>query len=246
MITFVHSTSLSTMIPTKRLLITFFACLLIFIVYGSAAAQTLWVKPSSEITMRRGKGTDFKIISVIRDGTPISLISEEDDWAKIRLESGREGWVLRRYLSDTPPLKEQVERLNIEKQELVLTNQTLKERYENLTAEKEQVEERLTSQRAHIEEQFKACVADRDSISNEYTTLQADTADVIQTKKDLKAARAKTESLEKELSRYKQENERLTKNETLKWFLAGGGVLLLGWLIGLISRRSRKKRPSLL
>lgn len=238
------------MMPTQRLAIslttTISVCFLIILLYGSAAAQTLWVKPSSEITMRRGQGTDFKIVAVIKDGTRIELIEEQDDWAQIRLESGKEGWVLRRFLSDMPPLGQQVDLLEGEKQVLTQTNQDLKQRFDDLTAEKDQIEQELTSQRTHIEEQFRACVADRDSINNQYTALQEDTADVIKTKKDLSDARAKIDSLDKELSRYKQENARLSKNDTLKWFLAGGGVLLLGWLIGLISRGSKKKRPSLL
>lgn len=234
------------MMSMKRLATTISVCFLIVLLCGGAAAQTLWVKPSSEITMRRGKGTDFKIISVIKDGTPIELVEEQDDWAQIRLESGKEGWVLRRFLSDKPPLGEQVDLLEREKDELARTNQDLKQRFDDLTAEKEQVEQELTSQRTHMEEQFNACVVDRDSINDQFTTLQEDTADVIKTKKDLTDAQSQIDSLQKELSRYKQENEQLSKNETLKWFLAGGGVLFLGWLIGLISRRSKKKRPSLL
>jgi len=196
--------------------------------------------------MRRGKGTDFKIVAVVRDGTAIELLSESEDWAQVRLESGKEGWVLRRFLSDEPPLGQKVELLEQEKQVLTRTNRELKQRFDELSAEKERVEQELVGQRTQIEDQLKACVADRDSIHDQYTTLQADTADVIKTKKDLAGARTRIESLEKELSRYKEENEQLSKNETLKWFLAGGGVLFLGWLIGLISRRSRKKRPSLL
>jgi len=223
------------MMPITRPTIVFFASFLILLVCGSAAAETLWVKPSSEITMRRGQGTDFKIVSVIRDGTPVEPLEQQDDWTQIRTENGKQGWVLTRYLSDKPPLGQQVELLESEKVELTRTNDDLNQR---LTE--------MTSQRAEIEEQFKACIADRDTIHNQYTALQSDTADVIKTKEDLADALTSVELLQKDLSRYKEENERLSKNETLKWFLAGGGVLLLGWLIGLVSRSSKKKRPSLL
>lgn len=234
------------MMPIKRVATMSAVFVLLSSLIGVAAAQTLWVKPSSEITMRRGQGTDFKIIAVIKDGTPIELLDEQEDWAQIRLESGKEGWVLRRFLSDKPPLGEQVTLLQQEKQGLNQANQDLQQRLDDLTAEKERVEQELTAQKTHMEEQFNACIADRDSINNQYTTLQEDTADVIKTKEDLAAALTKVDSLEKELSRYKKENERLSKNETLKWFLAGGGILFLGWLIGLISRKSKRKRPSLL
>ncbi|MGA7278512.1 MAG: hypothetical protein WBW79_11280, partial [Desulfocapsaceae bacterium] len=68
----------------------------------------------------------------------------------------------------------------------------------------------------------------------------------IQTKEDLKQAQARLVDLQAQLSTVQQENEGLAKSQTLKWFLAGGGVLFLGWIIGLFSGRSRKKRSSLL
>ncbi len=209
-------------------------------------AENLYVKPSSEITMRRGMGTDFKIIAVLKDGTPVELISESDDWAQVRLGSGKEGWVLRRFLSATPPLGEQVEQLQREKQVLTETTQSLKTRVDQLTAERDEIENRLGEEKAAVERDLNQCLVERTTINEDFVNLQEDTADVIQTKKDLQSARARVEELEGQVGTLSRENQRLGKTETLKWFLAGGGVFFLGWLIGMISRKSRKKRSSLL
>jgi SH3 domain protein len=215
-------------------------CLVVFLALPAAVsgwAENLYVKPSSEITMRRGKGTDFKIIAVLKDGTPVEMLAEADDWAQVRLESGKEGWVLRRFLSTEPPLGEQVELLQREKGVLTETTQSLKNRVDQLVAEKDEVERRLSDEKAEVE---------RATINEDYLTLQEDTADVIQTKTDLESARARVAELESQTESLKKENQRLSKTDTLKWFLAGGGVFFLGWLIGMISRKSRKKRSSLL
>ena len=212
----------------------------------SGWAENLYVKPSSEITMRRGKGTDFKIIAVLKDGTPVEMLAEADDWAQVRLESGREGWVLRRFLSDTLPLGQQVESLQREKQVLTETTQSLKSRVDQLTAEKDEIERRLSDEKAEVEQELNQCVVERTTVNEDYLTLQEDTADVIQTKTDLESARTRVEELERQVGTLQKENDRLGKTETLKWFLAGGGVLFVGWLIGMISRKSRKKRSSLL
>lgn len=209
-------------------------------------ADNLYVKPSSEITMRRGKGTDFKIIAVIKDGTPVELLEEADDWAQVRLESGKEGWVLRRYLSTTPPLGQQVQQLEREKQVLTETTQSLKLRVDQLTTERDEVERRLSEEKDEVDRQLTQCIAERTTLDENYLRLQEDTADVIQTKNDLEAARARVADLESQAETLKSENQRLSKTDTLKWFLAGGGVFFGGWLIGMVSRRSRKKRSSLL
>ncbi|NNK13032.1 MAG: TIGR04211 family SH3 domain-containing protein [Desulfofustis sp.] len=212
----------------------------------SGWAQKLYVKPSSEITMRRGQGTDFKIIAVLKDGTPVEMLAEADDWAQVRLESGREGWVLRRYLSDAPPLGQQVEQLQREKEVLTETTQSLKSRVDQLTAEKDEVERRLSDEKAEVERELNQCVVERTTINEDFLNLQEDTADVIQTKTDLDSARTRVEDLESQVGKLQKENDRLGKTEMLKWFLAGGGVLFLGWIIGMVSRKSRKKRSSLL
>ncbi len=216
----------------------FAACtvaLLVFSASLNAVAQTLYVKPSSEITLRRGQGTDFKIIAVVRDGTAVELLSEENEWAQVRLPEGKEGWVLRRYLSETPPLGQQLEQLEQEKAALTRATETLQQRLDETNAEKDR-----------IDREYQLCLTEHSDISDKYMTLQDDTADVVQTKEDLKQAQARLVDLQAQLSTVQQENEGLAKSQTLKWFLAGGGVLFLGWIIGLFSGRSRKKRSSLL
>jgi SH3 domain protein len=165
----------------------------------------------------------------------VELLLEENEWAQVRLPEGKEGWVLRRYLSETPPLGQQLEQLEQEKAALTRTTETLQQRLDETNAEKDR-----------IDREYQLCLAEHSDISDKYMTLQDDTADVIQTKEDLKQAQARLVDLQAQLSTVQQENEGLAKSQTLKWFLAGGGVLFLGWIIGLFSGRSRKKRSSLL
>jgi hypothetical protein len=54
------------------------------------------------------------------------------------------------------------------------------------------------------------------------------------------------QKLQANLQNIQQQNEDLRRKTALTWFLAGGGVLLAGWIIGLITCRSKKRRPSLL
>ncbi len=232
--------------PSHRFLLT---CLILptFICAAiPASSETLYVKPSSEITMRRGQGTDFKIIAVIRDGTPVDVLTSTDDWAQVRLEDGKEGWVLRRFLSEEPPLGEQVQQLQREKQVLSQTTQSLKQRVDSLIAERDEIEGRLSDEKEQVEKELNECVVERTTINDQFLRLQEDTADVIQTKNDLEQAQAQVADLDQQLSQLQEKTRRLRKTETLKWFLAGGGVFFGGWLIGMISRRSRKKRSSLL
>lgn len=200
-----------------------------------ATAATFYVKPSSEIPIRRGQGTQYKIIAVVTNGSAVQLVEEQQDWALVRLDSGKQGWILKRYLSDTPPLDKQVELLKEEKQELE-KNKGLAET--NL--------DELVSVNAKVESDLSTCLINLRDTEDSYKSLQEDTVDVVLTKKKLETAQHTIEQLNQELSTLQIENAVLKKNETVKWFLAGSGVLLIGWIIGKFTGRSRKKKPSLL
>ncbi|HEB49761.1 MAG TPA: TIGR04211 family SH3 domain-containing protein [Desulfobulbus sp.] len=214
----------------------FLATVLFFLLAtGGAVAKTLFVKPSAEVPLRRGQGKDYKIVAVLQDGTPVELLKTDDPWARVRLESGREGWILKRYLSGEPPLQEQLAALRREKEALVQRCEKTQRQLQELTDANAQTEKELT-----------ACMIERDRTRADYQALRKDTADVVRTKKRLADALQQVKSLESRLSTVQAENRTLKKNSRLMWFLSGSGVLLLGWLIGLISGRSRKRRSSLL
>jgi len=129
---------------------------------------------------------------------------------------------------------------------LTETTQTLKNRVDQLMTEKDEVERRLIDEKEEVERQLNQCVVERTTINEDFLNLQEDTADVIQTKNDLESALTRVAELQSQTERLEKENQRLGKTDTLKWFLAGGGVFFVGWIIGMISRKSRKKRSSLL
>lgn len=198
-------------------------------------AATYYVKPSSEIPIRRGQGTKYKIVAVLANGSAVELIEEQQDWALVSLESGKRGWILKRYLSNTPPLDRQVELLKEEKQVLQEKKGQAEAKFEELVTVNTEIEEDLT-----------VCLSELGTTKDRYQSLQADTVDVVQTKKNLETAQQTIEGLNQELSDLQIENAVLKKNETVKWFLAGSGVLLIGWIIGRFTGRSRKRKPSLL
>ncbi len=215
------------LLPLVMLLVAFLA--------QTALAGTWFVKPSAEVPLRRGQGKDYRIVAVLQNGTPVELLETEEPWARIRLASGKEGWILKRYLSSEPPLGQQIVALREEKKNLEQECARTRRELQDLTAANAQTEKELT-----------ACLIERDRIKADFQTLQQDTADVVRTKKKLTDSLLRVKNLEASLSAAQAENSTLKKNARLKWFLAGGGVLVLGWLLGLITGRSRKRRSSLL
>ncbi len=197
----------------------------------AALGETRYIKPSSEIALRRGQGIDFRIIAMVRDGASVELLEEDDSYAKIRLGNDKEGWMLKRFLSDTPPLIEVVASLRNDKEEL---EQKETELIQNL--------EELSSSLARNKTELDSTLNERNQIWTDFQTLQRETADAVQVNKELLKTKENNKHLLQELASTQKNSEQLKKNFAIKWFLAGAGVLLIGMFIGgAISGKSRKR-----
>ncbi|MBI4775083.1 MAG: SH3 domain-containing protein [Deltaproteobacteria bacterium] len=69
------------------------------------AQSTLWVT-SQAAKLKADKKASSETIATLAVGDEVKLVSEEGSWYKIRTSDGREGWMYRGRLSDSPPQKE--------------------------------------------------------------------------------------------------------------------------------------------
>jgi SH3 domain protein len=198
-------------------------------------AQTRYIKPSSEIVVRRGQGTEFKIIAMVKDGVSVEFLEASKTHARIRLANGKEGWILKRFLSNEPPLDAIVASLRTENEIVVQKEIDTTLKFDAMSATLTQTEQELD-----------ATLRERDQLKADYLQLQEDTADTILMKTDLEKSIKNNEILSQKLAALQLENSSLEDDNSFKWFLAGGGVLVFGMLIGSISTKSSRRKPSLL
>lgn len=197
-------------------------------------AETLYIKPSAEIPLRRGQGTDYRIVAIVPDGTPVTLVEKTGTWAKIQTEEGKEGWILQRYLTADTPLKERVESLQKE-------NDALAAKFTLLEAKNNELQELNTALQATLDNNK----VELESTTGKYEQLMKDTADVIAIKNNLSQSKKAITRLQQDLGNISAENKRLKASQNIRWFLAGGGTLIFGCIVGLISAKSRKRKSSL-
>ena len=209
-------------------------CGVVILWTNSVQAQTWYVKPTAEIPLRRGQGSDYKILAIVSDGVPVSIIEENDTWAKVTTTDGKEGWILKRYLTQQTPLDQVVTTLKSE-------NRTLEQQLTETRAENEElqrVQEALENTLANQKQELA-------TLAEKHNTLVEDTANVITIKSNLEKSREAITDLQQKIGVVVAENNRLKASQNIRWFLAGGGTLILGCIIGLIISRSRKKKSSL-
>ena len=182
-----------------------------------AAAETRFVE--IEVTLRRGPGTDFGISQMVRSGSPVEVLetNRAAGWTRVRVPGGAQGWMLSRYLVANPAGQ----------QELIAAQQ----RIEELT----QANREVTGERNRL-------MNESDNLAEELAKLKELSSDAIALEATNQRLQASVDRLEREVSTLKEENRLLVANVKRDWFLAGGGVLLAGLLMGLILPRIQWRR----
>ncbi|MBU1274444.1 MAG: TIGR04211 family SH3 domain-containing protein [Proteobacteria bacterium] len=190
----------------------------------ATAQETLYVTDQVRITVRSGPSTGNKVTGTAVTGDKMTLLgAKPEGWSLVRLSNGKEGWVLTRFL-----VKERPAVLRLA--ELDPTNKDQALRLEQAHKENQRLTKELGEAEAKLAE-----------LQTRFDKLSADAADVVALKARHQKLKAQFEEQGKQNTELVVENKSLKFSGDLKWFLAGAGVLVVGWLMGLALHR-RKKR----
>ena len=193
----------------------------------------MYVSDMLKLTLRTGPSIENKIIAVIESGQMMEVIQYGDEWSQVRLPSGKEGWVLSRYLTT-----DETNNIKLERLETMHNNLTIQ------AAELLEENNRLKTENTRLSTEFKAGQEELVKTKDDYEALKAESAEFLTLKANYNRAASQ---LAEQTARAKQLEEQLSSlemNTYIKWFLAGSGVLIVGFLIGFSTKRQRR-RPSL-
>lgn len=179
------------------------------------SAQVVYVSPITKITMRTGPGVEHKIVAMLVSGTRLEIVEYQEDWSRVRTDDQKEGWVLTRFLTEEKPLTIQVENLGRENERLAAALE--KSREEN-----------------HALVQKNAALVD---IEKKFHKLEQESAGFLKLDKEYKALVKLSEDQKQQIEALKEN----LNNEQILWFLSGAGVFIVGLILGLSTRKKKKR-----
>ena len=208
--------------------------MLILFVGSEASAGKLYVSDTTlETVLRTGPGVTYRINASVDVGTQVTLLKEEKDWANVALADGRTGWMLKKYLSEEPPRRIVAEKLAGE-------NKTLRAEINQLSRGKQEVTEELNRLKKELERGKQELA----SVRQEYESLKKGATEYLSLKSAFGEATAEAKEAKEKLQDMQQGYTDLKTSTAIKWFLAGVGALMFGWLLGLFMSRTRRRRDS--
>ncbi|HHH45381.1 MAG TPA: TIGR04211 family SH3 domain-containing protein [Thiotrichales bacterium] len=199
----------------------------------SMAEETAWVSDRLELPMRAGKGTQYRILRMLKSGTRLEVIAREDGWAQVRTPSGVEGWVLARYLMKQPAARERLARAEKRLAELQMSESERMKRFREISEAKDALEKRVTE-----------LEAENARLKKELADIRRTASSTLAIANENRELKKRLKQLEREQQALAQENEALQDRSNRDWFMIGAGVLIVGIILGLILPRLRVRKRS--
>lgn len=198
---------------------------------AAVSAETRYAKPAMEIVVREAQSVRSPIVATVNLAEPVELLEGNNEWSRIKAPNGTTGWVRTRNLSNAPFLPSEVFQPGSTSGKVLL--------------DAEAAFKEVNAANAQLKQELASCTTDRNTLEDKYTTLTNDPDSILHTRNSLEDARTQLGDAEEKLAQAQIENKALKMNQSIMWFLAGGGALFLGWIIGRFSGNGRKKRGSL-
>lgn len=208
--------------------------LMSFLMSAAVSAQTTrYVSDELEIALRTGMGLEYRIREMITSGTRLQVLENDDSgYSKVITEGGLEGYVLTRYLSNSPSASE---RLAAAEQRVVTLEL-------ELAAHKDEIEQ-LNLQYTDSDGQNASLKETAQRLSKELDDLRRTASSAMALENENRQLKEKLQQIDHEIQALSIENNTLKDKSAKNWFLVGAAVLFGGILLGLImpSLRMRKK-----
>jgi len=207
-------------------------CVMCFSAVGFA--ETRYVTDLLKLPLRTGASTEYKILDLVKSGQQLEVVEPGKDWSQVRLPNGKEGYVLNRYLVGQPTSAVQLAKLQSQYTSLRQQATTLIEENNRFKEENKTFKSSLNSNETAL-----------NKLETDYKELKAGAAEFLSLKKKYREVSTQLAEQTERANTLDKELSGLEMNQYIKWFLAGSGVLLVGFIIGFSAKRGRR-RPSLM
>jgi len=202
---------------------------------ASAFAATMYISDELTVPLRRGPSNGHKIINAaLPSGLALEVLGEDSaaGFTQVRTPNGTEGWVPTQYLTNQPSAKD---RLSAATKRIETLEAQLKSTRENF--------QDARGARSEIETRANDLAKENQKLQTELAEIRRVSATAITQFQENKQLKADNASLQTQVTQLTDQVHSLERNAMLRWFLAGGALVLAGFILGAWIK-SRPKRSS--
>jgi SH3 domain protein len=192
----------------------------------ASQADTQYVSDMLVLTIRDNPDKEANILGNLKTADPVEVLETGNRFMRIRTQEGLEGWVQKNFISAGKPKAIIIKEM---KNEISQLKAKIEEFENNRDADLNEIRASSQHDKLKIEQ-----------LTEKYNTLLKESKPKIAA---LTGDRDKLKALNTELNievdNLKQDLDSNPKTKRIQFFLVGAGVLLLGFFLGLSSKRKK-------
>ncbi len=230
------------------------AMVLAILTAGTSFAETIYVSDRLVVGIREIPDNTAPSIGTLKSDDGVELLEEGDLFFKVRKDDGTEGYIKKQYLTKTRPkvlvIADLEKQLARQKKAVADLKASMSSSASDLQKDQTELKNSLEEFKQQLIEKDKQLAASENQLATtnkelaaarkDYETLKKNSGDVVNIVKAREGLQKENDRLTDELNTIREDNVYLLTTFYIKWFLAGAGVMLIGWMIGKSSRRKRR------
>lgn len=210
-------------------------------------SETLYISDQLVVSLRESPQENARTIIYLKTDTPVELIDVGQEYSKVKTANGETGYVQKHYLVKSTPKQVIISRLTKENERLGGRIRELEKQYKEAFSKGDETRAKLLTELEEFRteaSQLQTELNDSNKklaeVSDAYETLKENSKDIVSITDERNQLKLNNNQLSATLSNLEQERKVWLRNGIIKWFLAGAGVLFLGWILGKFSKSRRK------
>lgn len=199
------------------------------------AQDGIYITDNLRTEIRSGSTREYRIINYARSGTNITIIEtdEANKTTKIRLPSGKMGWVQTKHITNQTPARNRLTQ-----------TETLLDKLQNQGSSSQQQLASLTTSQQALERSNRKLGKENKKLSQELNKIKETAANALNLDRENQELKKRVFALDRDYQILKQQVTSLKDRSNRDWFVAGAGVLIAGVVFGLILPKLRFRRKS--
>jgi SH3 domain protein len=223
----------------------FILWVLLFCSISIAWSETRYISDQLVVSLRSQPQNNAEAITYLRTDTKVDIIGEDGAFYQVKTKDNEIGFIQKSYLVEDTPKAAIIKQISKENEKLKDRINTLEQQYQEAISNGDNAHLKLVDELKEARQLANDLQKDLDGsksrfqkASNAFDTLEKNAKNVVEITADRDQLRASNEELSSKLDRIGEEKFALQKSKSIQWFLAGAGVLFVGWIIGKPRRRS--------
>jgi len=225
-----------------------FVCVVLLLLFATTvSAETLFVVDRVVVSLRKQPADNALVVGYLKTDQSVELLEDAGQYAKVRTDAGETGFVPHQYLTASEPKSVVISKLELERAQLFERLQELEKRVNRSGSESGKALQEANRQLLSVQQELAGA---RESLSKsnvevrklakDYQTLKENSGNVAKLLSERDRLLKEKQQLVEKTAAVEAERDSLLKKGSIKWFLAGAGVLLVGWMIGKASGSRRR------